>query len=135
VKSLTAQIGGVTVATLAAGLACGLAAYCLAGASGLGGALAATGASWLPGALVMWYFSRYGLTANTAIVATGLRMALTALVAGGLAGGIQELRTSAFLLSLGVTYLANLAAETWYVYEENRQAGGRNSPRRLPGMG
>ncbi|WP_437225382.1 hypothetical protein SH661x_004040 [Planctomicrobium sp. SH661] len=113
-KSLKAQLGVMLLAVVVAAAISGLAASLLIGVSGLWLALAAAAASIPAGVAVVMYIHRQGITPQSIVVATLMRMFLTAVVAGAAALAFEELRVPGFFLILGVIYLANLAVETWF---------------------
>jgi hypothetical protein len=123
VKVLASQVGLMLLVTLVAGLCCTLVAALVEGAATAIATLTATAASLIPGAAVIVYFHRASLGVNALLLGTLLRIGLTSLVGGLLALAAESLRGPAFLLTLAVVYLSNLALETWFVLEKNQQSG------------
>lgn len=126
-KLLVSQLGGMMLVTAGAGLVCGLAAYAASGVVGVWSVLAAVAGSIPTGVAVLGYISSRGVTPQTLVVGMLLRVATTMLVAGILVLVFPALRSPVFFLAMAVIYLANLVVETWFAYEQNRQAGQRAS--------
>lgn len=126
-RLLVSQLGGMMLVTAGAGLACGLAAYAASGVSGVWVVLAAVAGSIPTGVAVLGYFSSRGVTPRTLVVGMLLRVVTTMFMAGVLVLVFPTFRTPVFFLAVAVIYLANLVVETWFAYEQNRQAGQRAS--------
>jgi len=112
--SLKGQLGVMVLVTALSSLLCGLVAVPLVGREGVWSSIAAAMVSVPVGVLVIFYFYRYGLSAESIVAGTMIRMFVTTLLAGLVATVFAALRVPAFFLALGVVYLVNLAVETWF---------------------
>ena len=112
--SLAAQLAGMVLATVLAALFSSLGAMMMIGISGVWLSLAAATVSLPVGVVIVLYFFRFGLSPESIVVATMMRVFLTAVLAGFAVLLFTELRVSTFFLALGVIYLANLSVETWF---------------------
>jgi hypothetical protein len=121
-KAFAVQAAVAALATGGSSLCCALAASLLVGAGGGQAALAAGAISFPVALAVLVFFFRRGVTPESVVVGTLLRMALTVAVAGALVLVCASLRTPAFFLSLGMVYLANLSVETWFAFERAQRA-------------
>jgi len=114
VGSLAAQLAGMVLATALAVLLCSLVAMTIVGVSGVWLSLAAAAVSLPVGVIIVLYFFRFGVSAESIVAATMMRVFLTAALEGSAALLFTELRVPTFFLVLGVIYLANLSVETWF---------------------
>lgn len=97
-------------------LLCGLVATAVIGVDGVWGALAAALVSLPVGILVVLHFYFNGVSAESIVAGTLIRMFLTVLLAGVAVLSLANLREPAFFLTLGIVYLANLGVETWFAF-------------------
>jgi hypothetical protein len=122
---LAMQVAVTALATVVSSLCSAMVASLLVGAGEVGAALAAGAISFPVAIAVLVYFLRRGVTPESVVIGTLLRMVLTVAVAGFLVLVSPSLRTPAFFLSLGVVYVANLSVETWFAFERTRSARRR----------
>lgn len=106
----------------------GLAATKFLGPQGLWLSLIAGAISLPVGAVVVWYLRRSGVSAESIVAGTLIRVFVTTLLAGVGVAIFAELRVPVFFLALGVVYLANLGLETWFALEMS--SGSRGKPQR-----
>lgn len=125
-RSLSSQLGTVFLVTLVTASLFGLAAMKFLGPQGLWLSLIAGAISLPVGALVVWYLRRSGVSAESIVAGTLIRVFVTALLAGAGVALFAELRVPVFFLALGVVYLANLGLETWFALEMS--SGTRGKP-------
>lgn len=113
----------VAMATLAAGGLCAGVGFLISGQSGLLAALVAMTISFTVGTAVLALFYRYGVSPQVIVLGMMVRVGSSLGAAGIAAAAFSELRTPLFFLTVVVTYLVNLAVETWLVYCEDRRSG------------
>ena len=122
-SSLRNQLAGTVSTTALVGLFCGLVTAGVIGVEGVWVSLAAALVSLPVGVLVVLYFFRNGVSAESIVAGTFIRMFLTALLAGMAVLFLVNLRVPAFFLVLGVIYLANLGVETWFALRSKSLSG------------
>lgn len=127
-KSLRGQLAGMVSATLVAAFFCSLVALALVGKSGVWLSLAAAAVSLPVGVSVVVYFFRSGVSAESIVAGTLIRMLLTTVLAGLGTLLFEELRVPVFFLALGIIYLANLGVETWFALKSGSSSHQIRTP-------